>query len=105
MLTRNLSRVWEWVGPYPLRPPMGGRTTSGQVTFLLNMWWNFDAWLTIWSKARVIKSPNMISAKGLKPLSASPFEIPVMADSEIGVEKTLSGRRKDNSFVTLKAPP
>ena len=45
------------------------------------------------------------SAIGRIPRIASPVEIPTMAASLMGVERTRSGQRDDMPLVTLNAPP
>ena len=52
-----------------------------------------------------MKSPNIISRIGLKPLIAKPVAKPVILASLIGVVSTLSGKLVESPFVTLKAPP
>ncbi len=47
----------------------------------------------------------MISATGLMPVIAAPTATPMMADSEMGVSRTLSSPNSSaRPFVTLKAP-
>ncbi len=69
------------------------------------MYLSLAAWLAIWSMANVERSPNMISATGLMPVIAAPTATPIMADSEMGVSRTLSSPNSSaRPFVTLKAP-
>ena len=70
---------------------MGVRMTSGSLTWSLYIQRNLAAWLTIWSAARVMKSPNMISTTGRNPRSAMPAAMPTMPASEMGVVHTRSG--------------
>ena len=83
--SRSFSSDWLWVGPYPRRPPMGVRTTSGTVTWSSYISRNLAIPLTIWSKPRAMKSPNMISRIGRRPRSAIPAATPKSDASEIGV--------------------
>ena len=46
------------------------------------------AWLTIMSIATVVKFISMISATGRMPTIAAPIAAPMIACSEIGVERT-----------------
>ena len=79
--------------------------TTGQVVPPLYMGPYFAMWLTIWSKHSPRKSPNMISATGRNPASASPAETPAIAPSLTGVARTRLGKSVLSPRVTLKAPP
>ena len=59
--------------------------------------------LTIWSKPSAMKSPNMISRIGRRPLSPSGLA-PNSDSSLIGVVSTRSGQRSLRPRVILKAP-
>ena len=84
-------RLWLWVGPYPRPPPVGQRTITGTSTRRPYIATDLAAKLTIWSKARVAKSPNMISTMARPPDSASPLATPTSDCSLIGVLRTRSG--------------
>ncbi len=46
----------------------------------------------------------MISTTGRSPDTAAPRAVPIMADSEIGVSKTLGPKRSCSPFVAPKGP-
>ena len=53
-----------------------------------------------------MKSPNMISKTGRRPVTAAPNAAPARASSEIGVSKTRSSpKRSCSSGVAMKTPP
>jgi hypothetical protein len=81
------------------------RTTSGSVTWSSYISRNFEMPLTIWSKPRAMKSPNMISRIGRYPRSAIPDATPKSDASLMGVVMTRSGQRALSPRATLKAPP
>ena len=89
--SRSFSSDCECVGPYPRRPPIGVRTTSGTVTWSSYISRNFEIPLTTWSIPRATKSPNMISRIGRCPRSAIPAATPKSEASLIGVVSTRSG--------------
>src|SRR3990170_7252405 len=84
---------------------MGVRITRGTRTWSLYIQRNLATWLTNWSAASVMKSPNMISTTGRRPRNAIPAAIPTIAASETGVVNTRPGKSVDSPRVTLKAPP
>ena len=55
-----------------------------------NMYRNFAAWLKIWSKQTPMKSTNISSATGRRPVVAAPTAAPMNAASVIGVSSTRS---------------
>src|SRR2546421_7836445 len=61
--------------------------------------------LSTWSKARPMKSPNMISTMAASPASASPPPAPTIAPSLSGVHSTRSECAVDSPRVALNAPP
>ncbi|MNC38000.1 hypothetical protein D3C75_865880 [compost metagenome] len=64
------------------------------------------AWLTIMSIATVVKFISMISATGRMPTNEEPIAAPIMACSEIGVERTLEPPNLvDSPLVTPITPP
>ena len=70
------------------------------------MYQNFAAWLTSASIGSAMKSPNMISMTGRRPVTAAPNAAPASASSEIGVSNTRSApKRSAGRGVTLKTPP
>ena len=75
-------------------PPPPVLIVSGIVAAPPNMYFNFAAWLTIWSKATQMKSMNMMSTIGRRPVTAEPTPRPMIACSLIGVSTT---RRSPNS--------
>ena len=105
MPKKNFSKLWLWVGPYPLLPPIGVLTINGQWILPAYMSSNFEACWSSWSNIKVVKSPNIISRIALPPARTYPDEIPVIAASLIGVLKTWLGYLILKSFVTLNAPP
>ena len=53
-----------------------------------------------------MKSPNMISNTGRRPVAAAPNAAPASASSEIGVSITRSGPKRSSSpGVALNTPP
>ena len=64
------------------------------------------AWFTSASMARVMKSMNMISTTGLRPVSAAPTAADTMEASEIGVSRTRSAPwASSRPRVALNEPP
>ncbi len=106
MWASQASRHCECCGPALSPPPCGVRRVSGTELRPPNMKRALAAWLTSWSIARVMKSMNMISATGLRPLSAAPTAMPAIAASEIGVSRTRSGPNAScRPRVALNGPP
>ena len=64
--------VWEWMAPKRPPAPTAERTTSGTVPCSWLMYQNFAAWLTRLSMASAMKSPNMTSNTGRRPVTAAP---------------------------------
>ncbi len=64
--------VCEWMAPKRPPPPTAERTTSGTVPCSFEMYQNFAAWLTSESIGSAMKSPNMISITGRRPVTAAP---------------------------------
>src|SRR5258706_356346 len=60
--------------------------------------------LTIWSKASVTKSLNIISTIGRPPRSATPLATPTKPPSLSGVLSTRSGNPEIEPFVNLDPP-
>lgn len=69
------------------------RMTTGVTALPPNMYRNLAAWLKIWSKHTPMKSMNINSATGRRPLVAAPIAAPMNADSLIGVSSTRPGNR------------
>ena len=64
--------VCEWMAPNRPPAPTAERTTSGTVPCSLLMYQNFAAWLTRLSMASAMKSPNITSNTGRRPVTAAP---------------------------------
>ena len=58
------------------------------------MYQYFADWLTRLSIGSAMKSPNMISMTGRRPVTAAPNAAPASASSEIGVSKTRSAPKR-----------
>ena len=82
--------VCEWTAPKRPPPPTAERTTSGTFACSLEMYQYFADWLTSESIGSAMKSPNMISMIGRRPVTAAPNAAPARASSEIGVSTTRS---------------
>src|SRR3546814_9825857 len=66
----------------------------------------FAAWLTIMSIATVVKFINMISATGRMPTRDAPIAAPMIACSEMGVERTRAlPNFSDKPLVVSTTPP
>ena len=81
------------------------RMTTGVSALPPNMYRNFAAWLKISSKQTPMKSTNMSSATGRRPLQAAPTAAPMNADSESGVSMTRSPYLTERPLVTPRGPP
>jgi hypothetical protein len=89
MWAKNVSRLWECWAASPVPAPPWVRMTRGIFAFPPVMYLNFAAWFTIWSIAIVAKSTYMISTTGLIPRIAAPTPDPIIATSDIGLDRTL----------------
>ena len=82
--------ICEWIAPKRPPAPTAERTTSGTLPCSFEMYQYFADWLTRLSIASAMKSPNMISITGRRPVTALPNAAPASASSEIGVSNTRS---------------
>ena len=90
----------------PKPAPVIVRITIGTWVCPPDMKRSFAAWLTIMSIATVVKFISMISATGWMPTRAAPTAAPMIACSEIGVERTRwSPNFVDRPLVTPMTPP
>ena len=98
--------ICEWTAPKRPPPPTAERTTSGMLACSLEMYQYFADWLTSESIGSAMKSPNMISMIGRRPVAAAPNAALASASSEIGVSITRSSpKRSVRPGVALKTPP
>ena len=67
------------------------RTVTGSVALPPNMYRIFASWLTISSMHSPMKSMNIMSTIGLRPVAPAPTASPMMPDSLMGVSITRSG--------------
>ena len=84
MLCSQVAGVCEWIAPKRPPPPTAQRITSGTGACSLDMYQYLADWFTRLSIARAMKSPNMISTTGRRPVTALPNAAPASASSEIG---------------------
>ena len=86
----NASSDWLcWAAADSPAPPVVVMV-SGIVAVPPNMYFSLAAWFTIWSIATRMKSMNIRSTIGRRPVTAAPMPSPTMACSAIGVSKQRS---------------
>ena len=90
MWVSHASSDCECCAPPRVPAPPWVRSTIGTVSCPPDMKCALAAWFTTWSRARVMKSMNMISRIGRMPDCAAPIATPAIALSEIGVLITRS---------------